>query len=122
MVEASSNSRLLAVWWLFGGDFIGPSETLHGEHAVQYGDFIVLDITHHDAWGHVNPLGFGADYTELPRGRVSFKIPINQFIVYGPSDLVRDEGFRSSIRRAYGLPSTTLFESDEHYDEPDWDD
>lgn len=115
MREASS-SRLLAIWWLDGDRFIGPVEELDGPRAVQYGDYIQLDADHFEEWPRYAPPRLrGLEYDVLPRGRVMFNAKIRKFVVVGPAGLVGEPGFQSAIRSEYGLPQTTVFESDEHY-------
>lgn len=114
-MREASNSRLLAVWWLWGDEFIGPVETLDGENVESYGGILTMNVNHFDAWDAVNPIGIGYDYTELPRGRVNYNANTRQFEVWAPSELANDERFQADIRRCYGLPQNTVFKTDEHY-------
>ena len=74
-----------------------------------------LDYDHFQVWDDVNPLGLGAEYDELPRGRVMFNTYTNKFVVVTSTVLANDPSFQSAIRSFYGLPQTAVFESDEHY-------
>ena len=114
MIEASNN-RLLAVLWYTGNGFIGPCEGLDGPHVEQYGTNLQLGYDHFRVWDDVNPLGFGHEYDELPRGRVYFNTAIRKFVVVGPRRLVGDGGFQDAIMSEYGLPQGTEFTWDEHY-------
>ena len=88
MPIASGNSRLLAVFWYDGENFIGAEEPLDGMHVIQYGDYLQLDLMHFDIWRDYNQIDIGMEYDELPRGRILFKIPIHQFIVYASRAIV----------------------------------
>lgn len=112
-VEASP--ACLAVWWKFGDSFIGAVEPLDGPDVVQYGNTLQLAFDHFQIWDEFNPLGFGAEYDELPRGRVMFRTDIHKFVVIGPRMLMEDDAFRSKVLMFFGLPATTVFEWDEHY-------
>ena len=115
-MKRASNSKLLAVWWLDGDRFFGPVEELSGPLAMQYGDFLQVAVDHYNAWPTYAPSRLrGEEYDILPRGRVMFNCKIHKFVVVGPSSLVSEPGFQAAIRAEYGLPITTIFESDEHY-------
>lgn len=113
---ASQSSRLLAVWWYDGNSFFGVEEPLDGPNVEMYGGFLGLPFTHMDTWDDFNPIGLGAEYDEIPRGRTVYKISTNQFYVYTSSALASDEEFKTKMRSFYGLPYNTEFLVDEHYD------
>lgn len=115
MPIASGNSRLLAVFWYDGENFIGAEEPLDGMHVIQYGDYLQLDLMHFDIWRDYNQIDIGMEYDELPRGRILFKIPIHQFIVYASRAIVDNDEVRTKLLHYYGLPQTTIFEHDLHY-------
>lgn len=115
MLHESSNSKLLAVFWYTGQEFIGPEDTRDGDSVTDYGGMIQLDVDHFSVWDRYNPYGFGVEYDYLPRGRVMFDVKIHKFVVVADEKIVGSEHLREELRRWYGLPQTTIFESDEHY-------
>ena len=114
----STNSNLLSVFWYVDGKFIGPEEPLDGNHVVSYGDYLQLDYDHFWIWSkysnynHIDPR---LEYDYYPRGRTLFNIKIHKFIVIGDKKIVENPRIQDKLLQYYGLPSTTIFESDEHY-------
>ena len=111
-INASTNSNLLAIFWYKDGQFIGPEDTLKGDTVVQYGDYLQVDLDHYTVWGLY---GDDKEYDYYPRGRILFNTKIHKFVVVCDPVICNDESIRSKLLDYYGLPYTTVFESDEHY-------
>lgn len=114
-VTASSNSKLLAVFWYIDGKFVGPCDTLDSEDVESYGGMLQLPYDHFTIWDDYNPKSSGIEYDEFPRGRVMYNANIRKFIVITSKSLSEDTSFQNAVRREYGLPITTIFKHDEHY-------
>lgn len=116
-VKASTNSNLLAVFWVTPNGVVGECDTLKGNNSVQFGKYIQLDMDHFQIWSQYqdNEMYTDVEYDYYPRGRVLFNALIHKFIVVGDKQFVDNENLQSTIRKEYGLPITTIFETDEHY-------
>lgn len=117
-IYGASNSRLLAVFWYIDGEFFGIEDTLQGDSVIQYGDYLQLDADHFAEWPFLRSVYNlpEVDYTYYPRGRILFNIKIHKFIVVGSKEIVEDLQVQRKLLDYYGLPSSTIFEGDEHYD------
>lgn len=109
----SSNSNLLSVFWYVNGEFIGPEDTLKGDSIVSYGDFLQVDKDHFTEWPTYGDSSVEYDY--YPRGRVMFNSKIHKFVVVADPKIIDNPAIREKLREFYGLPVTTIFESDDHY-------
>ena len=116
-VKSSTNSSLLAVFWVTPDGVVGECDTLKGSNSEQFGRYIQLDIDHFQIWSQYQNQGMYVDteYDYYPRGRVLFDTRIHKFIVVGDKQFVGNANLQSIIRKEYGLPITTVFETDEHY-------
>lgn len=114
-MKIASNSKLLAVFWYIDGKFYGPCNTLDADEVELYGSHLDLPYDHFQIWPIYNPFTYDYEYDDFPRGRVMFDTNIHKFKVFTSEELCNDEEFRLAIIREYGLPVTTIFESDEHY-------
>lgn len=112
VITASSNSKLLSVFWYDGNNFIGPEATLQSDEVEAYGPFLQLPVDHFQIWYRYNK---ELEYDYYPRGRVIFNSKLHKFIVIGDKKLCENEEVKAKIRKHYGLPVTTIFETDEHY-------
>ena len=114
----ASNSKMLAVFWYVDGQFLGHEDTLKGDSVEQFGDYLQLDLDHFAEWPIIRMLYNlpAVDYNYYPRGRILFNTKLHKFIVVGSKEIVDDPEVRSKLREYYGLPSTTIFQGDEHYD------
>lgn len=112
-INASSNSNMLAVFWYVNGEFIGPEDTLRGDSVVAYGDNLQIDKDHFLEWDkYGDPL---LEYDYYPRGRVLFNSKIHKFIVVADPKICNNASIREQLIDYYGLPISTIFETDEHY-------
>jgi hypothetical protein len=117
-VTASSNSCFLAVFWYVNGDFIGQEDTLRGSSVQQFGDYSQIDADHFFIWDdykNLNPSAYDKDYDYFPRGRVIFDNRLHKFKVVADRKITDNPSIRSELLSHYGLPITTIFEFDEHY-------
>lgn len=114
-IKASSNSKLLAVFWYIEGKFYGPCDTLDSEGVENYGGVLQLPVDHFSVWREYNPKSADLEYDAFPRGRVMYNTKIRKFVVITSEALSKDPEFQTAVRREYGLPITTIFDSDEHY-------
>ena len=117
-IYASSNSNLLSVFWYINGDFYGVDDTLRGDLVATYGDFMQLDVDHFSIWDDIRKragLRSNVEYDEYPRGRILFNTKLHKFTVIGTASMTLNKDMQDKIRECYGLPSTTIFETDEHY-------
>ena len=116
-IYGASNSKMLAVFWYVDGQFIGHEDTLKGDSVEQFGDYLQLDLDHFAEWPVIRMLYNlpNVEYDYYPRGRVMFNTKLHKFIVVGSKEIVDDPEVQAELREYYGLPSTTIFQGDEHY-------
>lgn len=117
-ILGASNSRMLAVFWYIDGEFFGIEDTLRGNDVAQYGDYLQIDVDHFAEWPFIRSVYNlpEVEYDYYPRGRILFNAKIHKFVVVGSKEIVGDPEVREKVREYYGLPSSTIFEGDEHYD------
>jgi hypothetical protein len=121
-IYASSNSNMLAVFWYINGNFYGAENTLKGDSVDSFGDFLQLDVDHFQIWPKYRRLAGldrNVEYDEYPRGRIMFNSKIHKFVVIGTASLTMNPDLQDKILSYYGLPNTTIFETDEHYNPVD---
>ena len=117
-IYAATNSNLLSVFWYINGEFYGVDDTLRGEYVGNFGDFLQLNVDHFQIWEDIRrdaKLPEYVEYDEYPRARIMFNTKIHKFVVIGTESLTLDKSMQDKIRQHYGLPITTIFETDEHY-------
>lgn len=116
-IYGASNSKLLAVFWYIDGEFYGYEDTLRGDSVEQFGDYLQLDLDHFQEWPLIKNLYDlpGKEYDEYPRGRILFNTKLHKFTVIGSAAIVKDADVQQKVKDYYGLPSSTIFEWDEHY-------
>ena len=113
-IIASTNSKLLSVFWYINGEFVGPEASLNSEEVVNYGVNLQLDRDHFFEWSKYSPAP-NIEYDDYPRGRVLFNTEIHKFIVIGDKKICNNNEVKEALLEYYGLPSTTIFKTDEHY-------
>lgn len=98
-------------------DFSMPAS----EIAVE-GGFKDSPCGHSDTWPEVQerfPELRGTEYDAIPRGRVTYRVEDDTFMVLLPSATCRDSGLVGRVMSRFGLSSSkTRVLSDEHYDPP----
>ena len=116
-ITASTNSKLLAIFWYADGKFIGPESTLNGKDVIQYGDYLQINKDHFIEWVTYKDYTKAPEeeYDYYPRGRILFNIKIHKFVVVCDSIIADNKELRDKLISYYGLPSHTIFEEDEHY-------
>lgn len=114
VIESSTNSGILAVFWYVDGKFVGKEDIFDGDSVCQYGDYIQVDLDHFNIWPAYSPSKH-IEYDYYPRGRVMFNAKIHKFVVVADPKIVNSRDIRDKLLDFYGLPNTTIFESDEHY-------
>ena len=117
-IYGATNSKLLAVFWYINGEFYGHEDTLKGDAVEQFGDYLQLDLDHFAEWPLIRSL-YGlpnVEYDYYPRGRILFNIKLHKFIVIGSKEIVDDPEVQNKVKDFYGLPNTTIFQWDEHYE------
>ena len=116
-ILASTNSKLLAIFWYADGKFIGPESTLNGEDVIQYGNYLQIDKDHFTEWDKYKQYTNEPreEYDYYPRGRILFNVKIHKFVVIGDKKIIDDPEVKDKLLSYYGLPVHTIFESDEHY-------
>lgn len=127
-IFASTNSNLLSIFWYINGEFYGLDSTLKGENVDQYGDYLQINEDHFSIWPKYRKaagLPSDTEYDAYPRGRIMFNVKLHKFTVIGTDSLTMNNQMRDKILDYYGLPNTTIFETDEHYNsssinEEDW--
>ena len=112
VIEASTNSKLLAVFWYIDGEFVGTEGTL--KDGILYGDYLQLDDDHFEIWNRFNS-DKNIEYDYYPRGRIMFNTKLHKFVVVCDRKIMNNYKIRKLLLNYYGLPITTIFESDEHY-------
>ena len=112
VIEASINSKLLAVFWYIDGQFVGAEGTL--KDGILYGDYLQLDDDHFEIWDKFNS-DKSIEYDYYPRGRIMFNTKIHKFVVVGDCKIVNSYKVKKMLLQYYGLPESTIFEYDEHY-------
>lgn len=117
-IQGATNSRILAVFWYIDGQFFGIEDTLKGDSVAQYGDYLQVDVDHFAEWPFIRSVYNlpEVEYDYYPRGRVMFNSKIHKFVVVGSKEIVEDPKVQDEVKDYYGLPSTTIFQGDEHYD------
>lgn len=118
-MKTASNSNLLSIFWYIDGEFIGIDEELRGEMVEQFGDYLQIDDDHYNIWFDtivlVYPELSGYEYDDFPRGRIMFDTRLHKFKVVGDEKICNDPTVQEKVRKNYGLPITTVFDTDEHY-------
>lgn len=119
-IYGSTNNKLLAVFWYINDTFVGTEAMLDSDNVIQFGDYLQLDDDHFEIWPYFRnelKLPKHTEYDEYPRGRVMFNVKIHKFVVIGNKIFMEDASVKKKLLSFYGLPSTTIFETDEHYKE-----
>ena len=101
------------MFWYIDGEFVGPEDTLKGDNVIDYGGILQLDFDHFDIWPKYGNMSL--EYDHYPRGRVMFDVKIHKFRVVADAKIIDNSNIREQLLEHYGLPNTTIFESDEHY-------
>lgn len=123
MEQGSGKSRanpcginMLAVFWYLDGKFYGRCGERKQGVVDDSGRYLTLPYKHYEIWDRCRPSECILEFYEAPRGVVIFDTLIHKFKVFTSSGLCDDERFRDQIKQQYGLPPTTLFKGDEHFD------
>ena len=104
----------LSQFWIVNGKFIGEKYPLI--HCACIGDYVVsLDNKWYSKISSMHEFK-GKSFYYYPRGRVRFNTRINQYEVFADKKIVSNEKVKDKIREELGLPSTTIFKTDEHYE------
>lgn len=117
-IYAASNSNLLSVFWYIDGKFYGVDDTLKGDNVDDFGGYLQLNVDHFQIWDKIIKqanLPYDTEYDEYPRARILFNVKLHKFVVIGTASITMDPIIQDEIKAHYGLPNTTLFETDEHY-------
>jgi hypothetical protein len=84
----------------------------------QYGFFIVSSYDHYSTWEsfkRFNMMPKNSNYEDLPRGRISYNINNNQYVVYHGNYIKSSSGIKSVIKKEFDLKRNTRWEPDLHY-------
>jgi hypothetical protein len=113
----AADSPQLAVFWYADGKFIGQQDVLNGGSVSYYGDYAQVDVGHYDVWERYRPHTSFPDceYEYFPRGRVLFNAKLRNYKVIADRKIIDNPDVRLHLREWCGLPITTVFEWDEHY-------
>ena len=116
-IQAATNSKLLSVFWYDGKSFYGPEGTLTDPNVEDYGGILQLPYDHFIIWPEYRSLMTDKDveYDYFPRGRVMYDAKIRKFKVIADPQIIGSESHRRKLKSFYGLPSTTIFDTDVHY-------
>lgn len=118
-VHTSSNSGLLGVFWYIDGKIVGTSEKL-----LDVDKSILIwnpSEDHFYAWDVIKKylkLPDHVEYDYYPRGRVNYNSKIGRFQVIGYVGFLNNPALKAAIRAYYGLPLSTVFDTDDHYNYP----
>ena len=114
----STNQNMLSLFWYIDGNFYGVDDYLKGDSVDQFGDFLQIDNDHFSIWPKIRfqaALSRNTEYDEYPRARIMFNTKLHKFVVIGTASLTLDPEMQNKIIEHYGLPMSTIFETDEHY-------
>lgn len=116
-IQSATNSKLLSVFWYDGKSFYGPEGTLKDSNVEDYGGILQLPYDHFIIWPEYRSLMTDKDveYDYFPRGRVMYDAKIRKFKVIADPQIIGSESRRRKLKSFYGLPSTTIFDTDVHY-------
>jgi len=109
----------VSVWWYINDQFAGIEVDVDiGDITSVGGRFINAAVDHWDLWSDIQKeynIPSYIEYDYYPRGRVIFDALIHKYKVIGDACCVNNVGFQDAIKFYYKLPSTTLFDTDDHY-------
>jgi len=111
----------IGIFWLCLKDSkidIFFSETMSFLFGQKYGSFIVVKGGHYDTWESLKRHNFmpkNSNYEDLPRGRVSYDIDKEQYVVYHGNYINKASGIKTVIKKEFNLKRNTRWEMDLHY-------
>jgi hypothetical protein len=119
-----ANEGLIGIFWLFpDGMELFYTWTERKEDGERYFDWLISSKDHAKEWESLGerhaldtlPRRFRKEYAALPRGRVSFSVSAECYVIYH-GDWINDR-IKAAICRTYRLEeSDHRFEYDQHYD------
>lgn len=115
--KQESFSPKLSCFWFMKNELYGDEIKI--KDATQSGDYIIDSSLHYFLWDSVKNLDEDfkdKSYEYYPRGRVRFNTRINQCEVFADKKIVNSNLAKNKICQELGLPPTTIFMIDEHYE------
>jgi len=119
--EPYVNLPEIGIFWLClkdGKVKIFFSETISLVFGQKYGSFIVAQREHYNTWEslkHHHNVPRNSNYEDLPRGRVSYDIDKEQYVVYHGNYIKSASGIKSVVKKEFMLKRNTRWEMDLHY-------
>jgi len=111
----------IGIFWLHLKD--GKIEIFHSvpvalKNGITYGNFIIADQSHYDAWEILRKnqmVPEKSNYEDLPRGRIAYDTFRQKYIIYHGNYITALPKIKYVIKKNFNLKSNYLWETDLHY-------
>jgi len=110
----------LGIFWIVDGEIVAfkePASKVKSVNSVKDSEF-----AHDSLWPKVQRSCSGLEdkeYWQIPRGRVVYRDPKREYVVFMPTMLLKDRGLLVGISKAFGLGASRVCAlGDLHYDPP----
>ena len=112
-------NQKVGIFWIYKNKIIGKTYRL--SEAERYGDYLSPILGHYDYWKEIQrrvPELYYEEYENIPRGRVVYNMPEDQFILLSSKNIIKNQSVVKAIKEFFSIPNNTklIRKSDFHYE------